>query len=258
MAELSTTTLNFLEIKQLTKPQDSVYSTLVACLMISLWGISLGILLRLNFFDLGIWFVLSALLWQTFLYTGLFITIHDAMHGSVCMQNPQLNDWIGSLAAFCYSFFSYQELLRKHQLHHLYPASDRDPDFHDGQHKHLLAWYLHFMSHYWNWTQLMKVAAVFAMLCLIVKVSYLNLLLFWTVPPILSSMQLFYFGTFLPHREPKSGHQNSHRSQTNSLPVLWSLIACYHFGYHHEHHACPYIPWWRLPDVHRIFVKQCK
>jgi beta-carotene ketolase (CrtW type) len=24
-------------------------------------------------------------------------------------------------------------------------------------------------------------------------------------------------------------------------------VSCYFFGYHLEHHAYPYLPWWRLP-----------
>ena len=40
------------------------------------------------------------------------------------------------------------------------------------------------------------------------------------------------------------------RSQTvNYWPRLISLLTCYHYGYHREHHAMPHVPWWQLPQV---------
>ncbi|MFA9473554.1 MAG: fatty acid desaturase [Filomicrobium sp.] len=33
-----------------------------------------------------------------------------------------------------------------------------------------------------------------------------------------------------------------------------SLLTCFHFGYHHEHHLQPDVPWWRLPDAHADYL----
>jgi beta-carotene ketolase (CrtW type) len=82
-------------------------------------------------------------------------------------------------------------------------------------------------------------------------VAPINLALFALFPSILSSLQLFYFGTFLPHREPKIGYHYPHRSQSHNLPSFWSFMACYHFGYHQEHHEHPDVPWWQLPEIYR-------
>ena len=38
------------------------------------------------------------------------------------------------------------------------------------------------------------------------------------------------------------------RANLDLHPVL-SLLACFHFGYHYEHHARPDLPWWRLWQV---------
>jgi beta-carotene/zeaxanthin 4-ketolase len=78
-----------------------------------------------------------------------------------------------------------------------------------------------------------------------------NLLLFWVMPSLVSTVQLFLFGTYLPHREPLGGHLNRHRSNMNNWNVVWSFLSCYHFGYHYEHHDAPSTPWWKLPAVHR-------
>jgi beta-carotene ketolase (CrtW type) len=31
-----------------------------------------------------------------------------------------------------------------------------------------------------------------------------------------------------------------------------SLLTCFHFGYHHEHHDTPWVPWWKLPAQRRL------
>lgn len=189
-----------------------------------------------------------------FLYTGLFITAHDAMHGSVYSSSPKVNALIGRLAVFAYGLFSYQELLQKHWLHHRHPASELDPDFHDGTHQNPIAWYFHFMKGYWTWRQLVGFTIIYQIATWILKIPEMNLFLFWIAPLLLSSMQLFYFGTFLPHREPEEGYSNSHRAKTNPLPLVWSFITCYHFGYHEEHHEHPQVPWWQLPTVHQLRI----
>lgn len=245
--------IQLLETRKVTiNQQNNLHGVLIAGCIMSSWIVSLLILLSLDPNQLPIWSIPLACLWQTFLYTGLFITAHDAMHGSICPQSPKVNHLIGTIATTGYGFFSYKELLRKHQLHHRYPATDRDPDFHDGQHQNPIFWYFSFMQRYWSWRQIISISCAFMVLYYMVHLSYFNLLLFWAIPSILSSVQLFFFGTFLPHREPKEGYQTPHRTQTNPLPIFWSFITCYHFGYHYEHHEYPQVPWWQLPAAYQL------
>lgn len=232
-----------------------IYGLLIAVFIISLWVVSLTFLLSINLTKLPSWLILLAMLWQTFLYTGLFITAHDAMHGSVFPQNPKINAFVGRLTVTAYGFLSYRKLLQKHWLHHKHPASEFDPDFHNGINKNPIAWYFHFMKGYWDWRQIIGFALIYnsAKFCLPICES--NLILFWVVPSLLSSVQLFYFGTFLTHKEPEGGYTNPHRTQTNPLPIAWSFITCYHFGYHEEHHEYPSITWWQLPAVHKLHTQ---
>lgn len=240
-------------------PQQGIASgLLIALSIISLWAVSLVVLLRLNINELPVWLIPILMLWQMFLYTGLFITAHDAMHGSVCPQNPKLNHLIGSFAVFCYATFSYRDLLKKHRLHHRFPASDQDPDFHDGEHKHPIAWYFHFMKRYWGWKQFIVLSIIFQLGHYLLHIPENTLLLFWVLPPILSSVQLFYFGTFLTHRESEEGYTNSHRARTTSFSTFWSFITCYHFGYHHEHHEYPHLSWWQLPAAYQADLHASK
>jgi len=68
---------------------------------------------------------------------------------TLCMelssQNHKINNLVGALAVFLYGLFNYEELLKRHWSHHHHPASELDPDFHDGKHKNFF-WYFHFMK----------------------------------------------------------------------------------------------------------------
>ncbi len=224
-----------------------LFGLIIACFIIATWTISLKFFLTINIPETHIILILVSILWQTFFFTGLFITAHDAMHGVVFKQNSKINDFIGYLTLFLYGFFSYQKLRKRHGLHHQSPASELDPDFHDGQHKNFFAWYLYFMFRYWSGLRFLGMTIAYHSVKNILYISEINLILFWAIPLLLSSIQLFYFGTYLPHREPLEGYRNSHRSQSIYCPFFWSLITCYHFGYHEEHHRYPYISWWQLP-----------
>ncbi|MBV8887239.1 MAG: fatty acid desaturase [Chroococcidiopsidaceae cyanobacterium CP_BM_RX_35] len=229
---------------------------LIAFTIIGLWATSLGFLISLDLSKISIFYTLLALLWQTFLYTGLFITAHDAMHGVACPRNTKINNLIGEVTLLIYALFSYKELLKNHWLHHHYPASSLDPDFYNKKQENVLFWYFSFFKTYFSWKQLLGLTFMFNAIVYTFHVPEASLILFWVIPSILSSIQLFCFGTFLPHREPVGGYTNLHCAQSNSLPVFWSFITCYHFGYHLEHHEYPHVPWWQLPIVHQRLQQQ--
>lgn len=233
----------------------SVKGLIVAITILGLWLLTLSCLLGFSIQldqPLIILLILLAIIWQTFLYTGLFITAHEAMHGLVCPAHPKLNRLFGILAISLYAFFSYDQFLHKHWLHHRYPASCIDPDFHNGQNTSLFAWYGHFLKGYWSWQSFLNTLSLVILVNYVFHISFLNIILFWLIPLILSSLQLFYFGTFLPHRPSFNSLTSESLHQTNStdLPVFLSFITCYHFGYHREHHEHPNVPWWELPKLH--------
>jgi beta-carotene ketolase (CrtW type) len=114
------------------------------------------------------------------------------------------------------------------------------------------------MRNYLSPLQLLGIAVVFNFLIFIVRVPFLNMILFWAIPSLGSTFQLFHFGTYLPHREPPGGYTNKHHARSNDYPFVVSLLTCYHFGYHLEHHMYPYVQWWRLPSVRRRLLKRSK
>ncbi len=180
------------------------------------------------------------------LNVGLFIVAHDAMHGSLAPGLPKVNLWTGRLALAVYAGFSFDRLRAKHFEHHRNPGTSADPDFSADHPTAFWPWYLAFFRQYFGWRELVVLTALVGLYTL-VGAPYPNLLLFWALPTILSSLQLFYFGTFLPHRSGAEPFGDRHRARNSDYGRLVSLLTCFHFGYHHEHHRSPATPWWRLP-----------
>ncbi|WP_394799983.1 fatty acid desaturase [Hymenobacter translucens] len=187
------------------------------------------------------WPYLLALV-QMHLYTGLFITAHDAMHG-VVSTNKRLNRAIGTVAALLFAFNWYGRLFPKHHEHHRHVATEADPDFHDGRHPGFLPWLLRFAWNYVTWWQVALMALTYNGLKLLFPVE--NVIAFWMIPAVLATVQLFFFGTYLPHRGDHAP-TNTHKSRSQLRHHAWAFLSCYFFGYHYEHHDQPYLPWWRL------------
>jgi beta-carotene ketolase (CrtW type) len=182
------------------------------------------------------------------LSVGLFIIAHDAMHGSLVPGWPRLSACVGALMLFVYAGFGWRKLRDAHMDHHKYSGTDRDPDF-DAKHPtSFWPWYLTFLRRYFGPVSLIYVVAVTWGYLLIGKFAPVNVVLLYGAPAIVSSFQLFYFGTYLPHRHFEGGDfADRHNARTAAYGGLASLLSCFHFGYHHEHHLSPYVPWWGLP-----------
>jgi beta-carotene/zeaxanthin 4-ketolase len=233
-----------------------VLAPLIAVLIIGLWSFSIYHFLFIsdepNIYSVyGIICIFIKTVWMTLLYTGLFITAHDSMHGLTVIGNVKMNNLIGKISLLLYALFSYKNLLVEHIRHHKSPGSHEDPDFYhhslnDRTFVSFLKWYLHFILHYVTWLQLFFMAIVANVLLHILNVQPLNLVFFWILPSLLSTLQLFYFGTYLPHRK-SINTQLPYHAQNISMSRVLALITCYNFGaYHLEHHKSPSTPWWRL------------
>ena len=193
---------------------------------------------------------------QSWLSVGLFIIAHDAMHGSLAPGAPHLSRVIGEICLRLFVGFSYARLYPAHHAHHEHVGTRDDPDF-DADHPRSFArWYWKFMREYLDWYFFWVTGALaigyFVLLYQVGGIERAVHILFWVVPCILASLQLFYFGTFRPHRHVEGeGFADRHNSRSNDFSPLASLLTCFHFGYHHEHHLHPGTPWWGLPKVRR-------
>lgn len=185
------------------------------------------------------------LLFQTYLFTGLFITAHDAMHGTIC-KTKSANKFFGIITSFFYAGMSYNRLIKNHFKHHKSPGTESDPDFNAAS-QNFFIWWGTFLIRYATVVQIIVMAAAFNIL----KIWFeeISIWIYWVVPALLSSMQLFYFGTYIPHRKPHEASMEPHKARSQKKNHLWAMISCYFFGYHYEHHEKPFVPWWKLYSV---------
>mgnify|MGYP001793564827 CR=1 FL=1 len=217
---------------------------IMAWATVHVWGV--------HFFRIGTdnWFwVPPLILLQMWLSVGLFIIAHDAIHGSLAPGRRWLNDAFGWVTLTLYAGFNYRRFAAAHHAHHKAPGTKYDPDFSVTAPTAFLPWYKEFMGRHFSWRPLIFVNVVVGIYWLVLGASMVNIFLFYGLPAIASSAQLFYFGTFRPHRHGADGpaFADDHHANTNEFGFWASLFSCYHFGYHHEHHLYPYEPWWRLP-----------
>jgi beta-carotene/zeaxanthin 4-ketolase len=223
-------------------------------MIIAGWGSSLAFLLSVDATDLPAWMTMLAVFFRSFLTTGLFIVSHDAMHGTLVPSCSHSNDFVGKYALLLYAFLPYGYCKRNHQHHHSAPGSINDPDFHSIGSSNPLSWYLRFMGGYLSIPQLLVMIIIWGIcgwfLSFQSDTAYHNIVLFWILPLLISSLQLFFFGTFLPHRSrqivgPVNGPP-THEVSSLYMPELFSFLACFHFGCHREHHQYPELPWHQL------------
>jgi len=185
---------------------------------------------------------------QCWLNVGLFIIAHDCMHGSFAPFRQAVNQMVGRLCLGLYAGFSFDRLLPKHLHHHVHAGTALDPDFDAAHPDRFGPWFIAFFREYFGARELAILAARVFVYLAVLNASPLNAVLLWGVPALLSAMQLFYFGTYLPHRQEQAPFTTRHNARSSDFSWIVSLLTCFHFGYHHEHHVHPSVPWWRLPE----------
>lgn len=215
---------------------------LIAIIIILCWGVHLFYCLSQVTVAFNNPFLYLHILLQGYLYTGLFITAHDAMHGNISV-NKNINYFTGKLCSFLFAGLSYKKLLKNHRSHHTNPGTGSDPDFYSGSNNFFI-WIAVFLKRYFTVTQFIIMAVIYNLLK--IEFAELSVILFLVLPAFLSTFQLFFFGTYLPHRTPHSHEMIPHNSRSQKKNHLWAMISCYFFGYHSEHHNHPKTPWWQM------------
>ena len=224
----------------------------LAALITAIWLITLVSCLSLNLESLQLWALIPLVMLRTFVQTGLFIIGHDAMHENLAPKSPKLNCCIGRTALILYAGLNYRLCKRNHALHHLKAETERDPDFQSHPDHSALRWFWDFLTRYLNAGPLTILAMYWMTLVILIpstnEQAILSVAVFCVLPLILSALQLFFVGTWFPHHLNKN---NPNRQTPRSLTIhpLLSFAACYHFGYHREHHLSPSTPWFDLPRL---------
>ena len=224
----------------------------IALSIFALWIVGMGMGLSASYPGAGqLPFDALWVLGMTFLSPGMFITGHECMHQLVVPGYPRINAGIGWLVTWSYAGLNYGALNRAHHRHHAAPATVEDPDFHRGN-SSVAHWYFDFMRQYMTWQQWTWLSCLITFFLVGLSLPVERIAFFWALPLILSTMQLFLVGTWLPHRPGDYQGDGPLRARSVNLPPILSFFACFHFGYHFEHHARPDLPWWRLWRVRGV------
>lgn len=215
---------------------------LIASIIIALWASHLFYSLSSVNLDFTNPILYLHILFQGYLYTGLFITGHDAMHGTIS-SNKVVNKLFGWISSLLFAGLSYSKLIKNHFKHHKNPGEESDPDFYIKS-QNFFIWWGVFLLRYTTVVQLIIMAVVFNVLKIWFDEN--SILIFWVIPAFLGTFQLFFFGTYLPHKYPHLEQMKPHNARTQNKNHLWAMLSCYFFGYHYEHHNSPATPWWKL------------
>lgn len=200
---------------------------------------------------------------QCWLSVGVFIVCHDAMHGTLVPGRPRVNGAIGAVLLALYAGFAWKQLRDAHFAHHKLAGRAGDPDFDEHNPGHFWRWYATFFRRYFGWRSLVFVHMVVGIYWLVLDIPMAQIVLLYGLPALGSSLQLFYFGTFRPHRHVAgedaasrgpTSFADHHNTRSEEFGTLASLASCFHFGYHLEHHRRPDVPWWALPGARRAGV----
>ena len=184
---------------------------------------------------------------ETWLSTGLFIVAHDCMHGSFAPGRPGLNRAVGRVMLMIYAGLDYDRLLPNHFAHHRHVGTAADPDFDAVNPTSPARWLTRFFRQYYSNWQMVRIIVTLWVYHLAFGASWANITVFYAVPALLALVQLFWFGTFLPHRHGDA-FPDRHNARSSAFGPWLSVVTCFNFGgYHHEHHLHPHVPWWRLP-----------
>lgn len=246
-------------------PMAGCKSIFLALVVLGLWLFSLYWLLICPSLSYSLPVILLAVLLRTFLQTGLFIVAHDAMHGNLLPGKAIVNTCFGVVFLGFYGLLPYGICRDNHIKHHRFCGQPEDPDVPLALLAKPMAWYFRFMYSYTSLQQLLGLVLIWGFTLFVLPGEWGQLLFglacFWILPMVLSSAQLFVFGTYLPHRSAVATQENSKQGAgacfivSTDLHEFWSLLSCYHFGYHCEHHSNPALAWHQLPLARRQELK---
>ena len=134
--------------------------------------------------------------------SGCSSVAHDCMHGSLAPGHPSVNRLVGTACVAFYAAFSYSKLFEKHHEHHRHFGHREGPGLQSSapaQFRSLVSRIFQGTTSRFANSAILTVILIFYIWGLGATIP--NVLGFWALPAIGSSLQLFFFGTFLPHRD---------------------------------------------------------
>jgi fatty acid desaturase len=215
---------------------------------------------------------------------ALLILMHDGTHYRLFRNRP-FNDCVGELLLAWPFFVTMRSYRRNHIAHHLHMNTDRDPDWRRKldqpqwrfpKHWAEIAWLLFGDVSGLNAVALIRLsrslaaeggaaprsyrlarlAFYLAAAGLIIASGGLHLfLLYWVVPYFTWLALILHLRSIAEHFSIPDGsgvRAGVRTTRINALERL--LLAPNNVNYHAEHHRFPSVPFYRLPELHRLLI----
>jgi fatty acid desaturase len=215
---------------------------------------------------------------------ALLILMHDGAHYRI-FRNRRANDWLSELCLAWPNFVTMRSYRQHHFAHHRYLNTDRDPDW--TRKKDDPKWW--FPK---SWSELGRLFAselsgagavynirlarslsagdsalprsftigrpAFYALALGVIVYYgafEGFILYWVVPSATWLMLVLRVRSIAEHFAIARRADGCSSTRT-TLPTIFDriFVASKNIGYHLEHHLYPSVPFFRLPELHRLLM----
>lgn len=169
---------------------------------------------------------------QCWLSVGLFSVAHGAMHGSLAPGLAQVTAMVGALLLLICAGFGWQKLRTAHFDHAgmsaQQPIRISMPAIRSTS-QHFWAWCRLFLRRHFGWRSMACVGTVVLVYLTAFGALLKNIVLLYGLPAFASSLQLFCFGSYCPHR--REGPASA------------------------DHHRSPSVPWWGLPRQHAQWLQ---
>ncbi len=224
---------------------------------------------------------------------ALAIMMHDGAHGRL-YKNPKVNDYIGQLFTASAVFFSQDSYRKFHLKHHQSPLVADDPDisliggypipaksFRRKLMRDLFGVsYFKFIGYFFYkprkkvstpkptpgasskrlplWYQVFTVLLINgSMLGILWGLGHASLYFIFWILPMMSILQfLLRIRGIAEHAGYEANANQMLCSRTITNPLQTFFFAPHQVNYHMEHHQYPSVPYFRLPEVHRLMKQR--
>lgn len=246
------------------------------------WGIIIGCIALYALFPNVLTFVISITLIGS-RQLGLAILMHEGSHGML-FRSRHLNERMTSWFAASPMIISMKSYRIRHMAHHRFTRTEKDPEnflytpfpvtkpsmarkfLRDFTGIAFVRTQVGIFRFLWGekagragrlrgfYTMPLIFYACF--ISVFILIGRMDLFLLMWVLPLVTTQQLFLrVRNIAEHAAVPDIHNPLQNSRTTLTGVLGRMtFAPYWVNYHIEHHMVPFVPCWRLPEVHKIMI----
>jgi fatty acid desaturase len=215
---------------------------------------------------------------------ALLILMHEGAHYRLC-RSRRLNDGVSELILAWPFFVTMRAYRSNHTAHHRHMNTDRDPDWNRKVDQPQWAFPKHWAELVWllfgdlsglnaielmrlarsiaaqgskppRWFVLSRLGFYLAAAALIIATGGGPIfMLYWLIPYFTWLAMVLHLRSIAEHFSIPDGKGAHAGVRTTRLTLLERLmLAPNNINYHAEHHRFPSVPFYRLPELHRLLI----